>query len=456
MRALLAILMAMLFAAPLAAEPVRVAVARDGGGFVADFTLPADAPAWGFWRSSTAAADNQSWRLKSWKVLTPGVALERRGQQDALMGEDGRPVPRRVRVRLSPFTGDLNANYVPALDLGGGTMALFDGHFALFSVNAAEKLDSLPPGFDPALVGDFGTAVRYTGGGIRIVGDIEGHRKGSSSGAYGIFGSLPTVAGDGVRTMIDSELPAWLAGYLSDFTPRVIRALTEGLGPAGLDQPTILASWEGAERKGASMNGGTLKGLILMRFEGHGALAENPALRDMARWFVAHEAAHFWLGQAVTYGSPRDSWIMEGGADLLAVRTIAGLDPAYDGRTLLNEALRDCARLAVKPIASALERDEHRAYYACGAVFALVAEKAHGNNFLAFTRGLIAANQDDKTVNSADWIAALVRASGKPELGRAIATLLDQGSPDPAADLASLLRQAGIPFTPDNIEVPQL
>jgi hypothetical protein len=193
-----------------------------------------------------------------------------------------------------------------------------------------------------------------------------------------------------------------------------------------------------------------------MRFEGQQAVSELPALRNMARWFVAHEAAHFWLGQAVTYDSPRDSWIMEGGADLLAIRTIAGLDPSYDGRKLLNEALRDCAKLAVKPVASALERNEHRAYYACGAVFALVAEKVNGNNFFSFTRGLIAANQADKSINSADWLAALVRTSGRPELGRTIAKLLDQGSPDPKDDLDSLLREAGIPFTPDADGVPQL
>ncbi len=449
-------LFALLWAAPVAAEPVRVTVAQERDGFVADFALPADAPAWGFWRSSTAAADNQSWRIKSWKVMTPGVRLERRGQQDALVGVDGQPVPRKLRVRFVPFTGDLNANYVPALDLGGGTVALFDGHFALFSVDRADDLDRLPPGFDPLRVGDPGTAVRFTGDGTRIVGDVEGYLNGRSSGAYAIFGPLPTVSGDGVRTMIDADLPEWLAGYLAGFTPKVIRALTEGLGPGGLDQPTILASWEGADRNGASMNGGTLKGLILMRFEGKGALGENPPLRDMARWFVAHEAAHFWLGQAVTYDTPRDSWIMEGGADLLAIRIIAGLDPSYDGRAILNDALRDCARLATKPIASALERDEHRAYYACGAVFALIAEKVHGNNFLAFTRELIAANQDDRSVNSADWIAALVRTSGKPALGRLIAALVDGGSKNPGADIALLLREAGIPFSLEGKGVPQL
>ena len=449
-------LFALLLSAPSAAAPVRVAVVQDKAGFIADFTLPADAPAWGFWRSSTAAADNQSWRAKSWQVLTPGVTLRRRGQQDALVGDNGRPVPRKVRVRFTPFTGDLNANYVPALDLGEGSVAIFDGHFALFSVDDAGKLDSLPPGFDPAAVGDPGTAVEFKGRHVQIVGDVEGYRAGNSSGAYAIFGLLRTVSGDGVDTMIDADLPKWLSDYLSGYTPKVIRALTSGLGPAGLDQPTILASWEGAGIEGASMNGGTLKGLILMRFEGRQAVSELPALRNMARWFVAHEAAHFWLGQAVTYDTPRDSWIMEGGADLLAIRTIAGLDPSYDGRKLLNEALRDCAKLATKPVASALERNEHRAYYACGAVFALVAEKVNGSNFFSFTRGLIADNQADKSINSADWIAALVRISGEPGLGKAIATLLDQGSPNAADDLAYLLSEARIPFVLNADGVPQL
>ena len=233
MRALL-VLLAFLISAPAAAEPVRVAVAQDKDGFIADFTLPADAPAWGFWRSSTAASDNQSWRAKSWQVLTPGVTLERRGQQDALVAESGQPMPRHVRVRLTPFTGDLNANYVPALDLGGGTVAIFDGHFSLFSVDRAEKLDTLPPGFDPTSVGDYGTAVVFNGRRLRIAGDVDGYRAGRSSGAYAIFGSLPTVTAEGVGTMIDSELPKWLADYLAGFTPKVIRALTTGLGPAGL------------------------------------------------------------------------------------------------------------------------------------------------------------------------------------------------------------------------------
>ena len=45
---------------------------------------------------------------------------------------------------------------------------------------------------------------------------------------------------------------------------------------------------------------------------------------------------------------------------------------------------------------------------------------------------------------------------GSDSLGRSIATLLDQGSQDPATDLAGLLREVGIPFVIDAEGVPQL
>jgi hypothetical protein len=454
----LLLLLLLMVAAPVAAEPVRVTVARQGEAFVADFTLPADAPAWGFWRSATAASDNQPGRAKSWRGVTPGVTLARRGQWDALVATGGRPVPRRVRIRLEPFTGDLNADYVPALRLGGGSVALFDGHFALFSVDRLTTLDSLPPGFDPAQapIGDRGTKVTFTGRQLRLAGDIDGYRRGESAGTYGLFGVPRASVRNNVATVVDSELPKWIADYIAGFTPRVMGALTSRLGPSGIGQPTVLAAWEGIGREGASMNGGTLKGLILMRFEGDAAVHELPALRNMARWFIAHEASHFWLGQADGYEAARDSWIMEGGADLLAVRTVSALDPSFDGRKVLNDAVKDCATLAAKPVAGAIERGEHRANYACGAVFALVAEKASNGDFFAFTKALIDANRARGEVNSAIWLAALDRASGKPALSRAVRELLDKGSAEPNGALAGLLKDAGIANTLDANGVPQL
>ena len=122
--------------------PVTVAVSRAGDGFEAEFQLPRNAPAWGFFRSNQARTGG-AWRPASWTVLTPGVRLVRRGRYDALVGEGGRAVPRSVRVRFAPFTGDLVSDYVPALRLGGRGLALFDGHFAIFSVASPDQFERL-------------------------------------------------------------------------------------------------------------------------------------------------------------------------------------------------------------------------------------------------------------------------------------------------------------------------
>lgn len=420
--------------------PVDVTVTRDGDSFVADFHFPRQAPAWGFFRSSSAATTGKPWRPVSWTVLTPGVRLERRGTQDALVAEGGGAVPSKVRIRVTPFTGDLESDYVPALKLGGRSVALFDGHFAAYSVDSLAALEALAPGFDPKMIGDGGTRLRFAGDGLRIAGDVEGYRTGRSAGAYGLYDVPTPTVQDGVATVVDGELPAWLATDLKALTPRVIEALSDGLGPSGIVEPTILAAWEGAEQKGASMNGGTLKGLILMRFDGQAVLERNPALTEMAMWFIAHEAAHFWLGQSVRYASPRDGWITEGGADLLAIRIMQRLDPAYDPKPKLDAALRDCGTLADQPVATAIERNEHRAYYACGALFALVAERSNGGDFFGFVRALIERNRGDGEVSSDEWLQQL--GNGKAEQIRA---LVDQGADDPQASLQSLLGDAGIP-----------
>ena len=433
------LLIALAALAGSATAPVEVAVQRDGDGFVAEYRFPREAPAWGFFRSSSAAATAKPWRPQSWTVLTPGVRLERRGSQDALVAKDGGPVPASVRVRVTPFTGDLDADYVPALRLGGGSVALFDGHFSAYSVDSATQLETLPPGFDPKLVGDSGTRVRFHGDGLHVAGDVEGYREGRSAGAYGLYELPPASVQDGVATVIDSELPAWLAADLKTLTPRVIEALSSRLGASGVAEPTILAAWEGGEQKGAGMNGGTLKGLILMRFDGAAALERNPELSEMALWFIAHEAAHFWLGQSVRYASPRDGWITEGGADLLAIRVMQQIDPSYDPRPKLNEALRDCGTLADQPVASAIERNEHRAYYACGTLFALVAEKSNGGDFFGFTRALIEQNRADGIVSGEEWLGQLGSAQAAH-----IRALVEQGASDPQAKLAALLGDSGM------------
>src|SRR5438105_6391866 len=123
---------------------------------------------------------------------------------------------------------------------------------------------------------------------------------------------------------------------------------------------------------------------------------------------------------------------MEGGADLLAFRSVAVADPTYDPVVPLQEAVNDCVRLSSgRGIARALERNEHRAYYACGAVFALIAETASHRPFTAFVRTLIDENRRDHEVTRTEWLALLTRVSRDPTLARDIARLVDVGAPDP-------------------------
>jgi hypothetical protein len=109
--------------------------------------------------------------------------------------------------------------------------------------------------------------------------------------------------------------------------------------------------------------------------------------------------------------------------------------------------------LADAPVASANVRGEHRAYYACGAVFALVAEaaqkRADGGDWFDVLRPLIDASREDQVLTREEWLSALTAVSGDPSLRADIEVLLDQGSPDPQAVIARLFDRSGVAYRLD-------
>jgi hypothetical protein len=178
-----------------------------------------------------------------------------------------------------------------------------------------------------------------------------------------------------MAAMLDPQLPAWIRESLSSAVPTLLSRYTQELGALPDFKPTLLVSWAGPTPRVVSRGGSVLRGMIVMTYEGEGVLTENAEQRHQGLWFIAHEAAHFWVGQTAGYEYARDAWITEGGADLLAIRAVAEIEPTYDPRVALNESIADCARLTKRHgVESARDRNEHRAYYACGAVFGLVAE----------------------------------------------------------------------------------
>jgi hypothetical protein len=288
----------------------------------------------------------------------------------------------------------------------------------------------------------------------------DGQRTERHSGdtpGYVFLGPTRAVETADVVTLLDPQLPAWIHGALARNVPELLAQYGSQLGTPKFGRPTVIVSWKGPTPLIMSRGGGALQNQIVMEYEGEGLTRETPERRAEELWFVAHEAAHFWLGQTVAYEFARDSWITEGGADLLAVRVISELGLPFDWQGELNRAVEDCAGLTRRRgVESARDRNEHRAYYACGMVFGLIAEGASGKPFHQFVRGLVERNRDDGIVTRSEWLAALDAQARDRTLSRDILRLLERGSSDPAELIASLFRRAGVAFQLDEREIPRL
>lgn len=464
MRIWLAGLLLAFAAAPAPAQPppsapaLNVFVERAGDVWTADLGLPRPARAWVFARSPLTEHGSRPWRQGHWTVETPGLRIERRGFYDVLVAANGRPVPARVRIRFTPTPDRMAGDYDPSLIFSDGAVALYSRQFDAFPLDDPAAAARLQPGgalpWSTARVAWRDRAGPVLANGRRLATALV---TSEGEGSYILFGGRAPATNRDLALVIDPNLPAWLRTSIAAATPGILARYTQALGPWPGGRPTIMVSWAGPTPGLSSMGGGALLGLIVMRFEGEGVLAESAASRQSNLWFIAHEAAHFWLGQTITVESAQDGWITEGGADLLAFRSVAAADPGYDPRAELQLAVNDCVRLSTgHGIARANERNEHRAYYACGTVFALVAEAASRRPFTAFVRTLIETHRPGREMNRADWLNLLTRVSRDPSLARDIVRLVDQGAADPKPVIASLFTRAGVRFAPGADGMPRL
>ena len=451
MKPLLGILAALMTAGTAQAEPAlasSVTVTRDGSTWTADYSLAASAPVWIFRKSVLPRESKESWRTGTVRVLSPGVRLERLGDYDALVSESGKPLPRAVRLGFTPFTDDIEAGYDAALRFSDGSVALYSDQFQLVPMPSAAAARSAPKNDDELRVEGPPTRVtmKDRAGPVLAFGERHEDLTMTGGGTYVLFGRAEPVDRPSITTILDPELPAWLKASLVSDLPAILARYESALGPSPMGKPTLMVSWQGADREGYSFGGSVLPGLVVMTLSGKEVLEKSPAIGNYARWFVAHEAAHFWLGQSVHYSEPAESWITEGGADLLAFRATAATVPGYDIRARLGRARDECAPfLANGGLAEAYKRsDDFRAYYACGAIFALAAEKASGGSFEDFVRALIARAGANKTVNRKMWLALLNERSRNPAISAAIADLLDRPHADGKAALDRFVEIAGV------------
>lgn len=440
----------LLFAAPALATPEPIATAqvvRDGDNWSVEYRLDVRSPVWVFARSDLPRVTRQSWRVDTMQVLTPGVSLRRVGHYDALVADRGN-VPETVRLRFKPFSEDIETGYDAALAFTDGSVALYSQQFKLVPMRsmAEAKSASIDPDELPVAVHPTRVTFRDLSGTVLAKGERRASFTIADEDAYILFGKAEPQIGQSLATIIDPQLPKWLGEFISADLPRLIAGYAEKLGPPPTGKPMLMASWAGPTSGVTSMGGSVLPGTVVMTFEGEGVSLPNRAVQDSARWFVAHESAHFWLGQVIGYETPRESWITEGGADLLAIRAVAAADPSYDVAKRLREARDECLPFLSKGgVASANLRGDHRAYYACGAIIALAAEQASGGDFASFVRALIEKHGGDGIVTRAEWLALLDERA--PGMSGEVAKLLDEPHANAAAALDSFASRTGIGHT---------
>lgn len=429
------------------AEP-SVVVTRDGDSWTAEYELDRDAPVWAFFRSALTQDSRRPWRPEQWRVVTPGVVLERVGGRDILRAVDGGPVPRRVTIAFTPRSENLEADY-GVLAFTDGSVALPSGQFDVFPLASVAEAETVPLDLNgyPLAGGPARVTWRDRAGPILFRGRRVAEATEVEAETYVLFGQADMAESERLVTVVDPQLPQWIGAAIGDFAPQVADVYAARLGAGQTDRPTIMVSWAGPTSGMTSMGGSVLPGLIVMRFEGAGVQEPTERVLGASRWFIGHESAHFWLGQVVRYERARDAWITEGGADLMAVRALGTIDAAYDARAELQKEVDDCIALADEPVVDAAGRGEHRALYACGAVFALAAEaaqrRATGGDWFDFLRPLIDASRADGVLTRAEWLDALDTVSGDTSLRRDVELLLDHGSPRAGEVVAGLLERAG-------------
>jgi len=437
---------------------VRVEVTRRGDDWHAAFIFDLAFATWVLPRSAPTAEGGQPWRAPSWTVETRGVRLQRRGSYDVLVADRGR-LPARVDVDFTPVPDRLQADYSPALVFTDGSVALFVAQFDCFPMDSLSEVKSLPLDLNnhPVPAAKLKFVFHDEAGPVLMAGKRSATGETTEKDTYVFFGDTRPVETPDMVGLFDPQLPEWIGVSLTRGVPAMLGRYTQELGALRRFKPTVLVSWEGPTRGLMSREGGALNGLIALRYAGAGLLEETTDQRHIGLWFIAHEAAHFWLGQTVAYEFARDAWITEGGAELLAFRAVAEIEPDYDPRIPLNRAIAECIDLAEdRGVAAAGERGERRAYYACGAVFALVAEAGSGRSYYKFARRLVDASRADGVVSRADWLSVLNELTRRPDLGRDIARLLDRGVPNPGEFITDLLVRAGVNVEVDPSGIPRL
>ena len=297
-------------------------------------------------------------RARSWSVITCNLVLD----QDSIRSRKQRKFS-RFTLLIRPDPAGHDQPYPVLQRVGADGYLLYTPHLLTSTMNAAPQI-----------------RVRLRRGLIALAGGGK-HPKREPlqflpTDRYVFIGPIDYVSLQAhSATVAPPEMPAWLTLTAINAMEHVVTQYAQRLDERLSTSPLLVLqhSDEGAD---ALWRGDTTPGYtISLRFSGSAWRQNAPPLRAIVTSFIAHEAFHFWNGEAaLSRDSATQPWLHEGSAEYAAESI--GMDGREPGPAPVMQQLEECrSALQDAPLAGQAGRSG-LAPYSCGALLFRVADHA--------------------------------------------------------------------------------
>ena len=392
-------------------------------------------------RSLIFEAIKGGYREQRWTLASPDFELVREGDGEVIRRRDGAAFL-TVSLIARPGLERLAKNYQPIARYGANGVLIYTGHFWPVTVKD-ERFDA---------VFDFSPAAGARAAAFSDYADrLEHWRSPMNHPAFVYMGPAAPVETPDVLAVVDPSAPPWIVDAFYTLTPRALSWMAEHFGFSLETKPNLLlAAPLGDEAGRLSYSGDALPGQFQITLEGGAWREKSDKALTIFRFSTLHEAAHLWQAATQPGTAKTSPWIHEGAADAIAAEAMVGLgywdEAAFEKD--FNEARAECAdRLRMGSLASAEERRDFRALYACGHVIAVAVSWADGAPVSDFWRDFIARTGADG-YDRDDFFDLAAARSGDPDFVKTLRLFVTTPPAEPPREIDKLLAAAGAPLAP--------
>lgn len=285
-----------------------------------------------------------AYRQQAWHIRTPGVTLQRRGDEELLVASE--PV-RKISVDVDLFLPFGEKSYTPMDRFSDGGTDVYLGFFDGRAIVGGKPRPLLIRFALQPLPGEHALAPPDN----PLLPDM-----------YAYFGPSEAKQGGASKLIIDPATPAWAQEVLRTTTERVSAFYTQSLGRPLTFSPLVMVAMGDLTRPGYSLKGGAIGYQVVYRMEGAQVTIDTPDVRAHLAHIVAHELAHVWQSSVKQGGiGEGPAWVHEGGAEALATAALrdSGIVSAEQSSAMVRKLVAECTSLKEST-------DGYRGIYSCG------------------------------------------------------------------------------------------